>query len=199
MISQQDITAVILAGGKGRRLGGQDKGLVHYKDKPLIEHVIQRIQPQVNHILLNANRNLETYATYGFPLIRDELSDFQGPLAGLITAMKTVQTSHIITLPCDGPFLPNDLVSRMLNELIKSSKSLDNTIMVAHTGERLQPVYALIPVSLLANLEQYIEKGERKIETWHRQNTMLSVDFSDKAAAFNNINTEEQRQKFEKS
>lgn len=197
MIKQQDITAVILAGGKGRRLGGQDKGLVHYKNKPLVEHVIQRIQPQLNNILINANRNLETYSTYGFPIISDELSDFQGPLAGFASAMKIVQTSHIITLPCDGPFLPSDLVLRMLKAQSNTFKAVNNAIIVAHNGERLQPVYALIPVSLLANLEQYLETGARKIETWYRQNTMISVDFSDKPETFRNINTEEQRQIFE--
>ena len=192
-IQKIDITAVILAGGKGRRLGGQDKGLVHYKNKPLIEHVIERIKPQVKTIIVNANRNQETYANYGFPVINDELSDFQGPLAGFATAMKSVTTSHIMTLPCDGPLLPNNLVTRMLEKMDDAS----DTLVVAHNGDRLQPVYALIPISLINSLEQFLEEGNRKIDLWYARHTMQIADFSDIPNAFDNINTEEQKQNME--
>ena len=192
-IQKIDITAVILAGGKGRRLGGQDKGLVHYKNKPLIEHVIERIKPQVKTIIVNANRNQETYANYGFPVINDELSDFQGPLAGFATAMKSVTTSHIMTLPCDGPLLPNNLVTRMLEKMDDAS----DTLVVAHNGDRLQPVYALIPISLINSLEQFLEEGNRKIDLWYARHPMQIADFSDIPNAFDNINTEEQKQNME--
>lgn len=196
-LSKNNITAVILAGGKGRRLGGQDKGLVNYKDKPLIEHVIERIQPQVKTILVNANRNQETYARYGFPVINDELSNFQGPLAGFATAMKVATSSHIITLPCDGPLLPKDLVSRMLDTLENATSTESDTLAVAHNGDRLQPVYALIPVSLIDSLEKFLEEGNRKIDLWYDRHSMQITDFADQASAFDNINTEEQRKSLE--
>jgi len=196
-IVKSNITAVILAGGKGRRLGGQDKGLVHYKNKPLIEHVIERIKPQVDMILINANRNQESYASYGYPVISDELSNFQGPLAGFATAMKTVASSHIVTLPCDGPLLPNNLVSRMLEKLVNTPNASSETLVVAHNGERLQPVYALIPVNLIDSLERFLEEGNRKIDLWYDRHSMQIADFSDIPNAFDNINTEEQRKKLE--
>jgi len=190
---KNNITAVILAGGKGRRLGGQDKGLVLYNNKPLIEHVIERIKPQVETILINANRNQEIYTSYGFPVISDELDDFQGPLAGFVTAMRVAKTRYIVTLPCDGPLLPRDLVARMINRIDKLQNVNSDTLCVAHDGKRLQPVYALIPVGLIDSLEHFLAEGNRKIDLWYAQHAMQRVDFSDKPHAFDNINTEEQR------
>ncbi len=188
MIDKNQITAVILSGGKGSRLGGQDKGLVYYQNKLLIQHVLDKIIPQVGHIIINANRNQEKYATLGYPVISDELHDFQGPLAGFLTGMRSCKTDYILTLPCDGPDLPNDLVSRLINE------AKENNIVVAHDGERLQPVYALIPTSLIKSLEDFLANGDRKIDLWYAQNPMAIADFSDKPEVFFNINTEEQRQ-----
>ncbi len=188
-----DITVVILAGGKGRRLGGQDKGLVDYRGKPLIEHIIEAIKPQIgNNILINANRNQAVYADYGFPVISDELDGYQGPLAGFASAMKTVKTRYILTLPCDGPLVPHDLLARMLAEVVDSATA--DTLVVAHNGDRLQPVYALIHVNLLDSLEKFLAEGERKITLWYARHNMKIADFSDNPEAFNNINTEEQRQ-----
>ncbi len=195
-ISHQDITAVILAGGKGRRLDGQDKGLVKYKKKPLIEHVLGRIKPQVNTILVNANRNIEVYQGYGYPVINDELSDFQGPLAGFATAMKIAETPYIVTLPCDGPLLAHDLVSRFI-ETLRQATSTD-TLVVAHDGIRHQPVYTLLPIRTLSSLEAFLKKGDRKIDLWFKQHPVLYADFSDKPEVFSNINTEEQRKAMEK-
>ncbi len=193
-IDKKNITAVILAGGKGRRLEGQDKGLVIYKNKPLIQHVIERIQPQVAEIVINANRNQETYANYGYTIISDEMSDFQGPLAGFATAMKTVKTDYIVTLPCDGPSLPLDLVSRMIMKLnaFDISYDISNCVAVAHDGEWLQPVHALIPVTLIDSLETFLAKGDRKIDLWYAQHELIKVDFSDQPDAFFNINKKEQ-------
>ena len=194
-MSKNNITAVILAGGKGRRLGGQDKGLVIYKDRPLIEHVLERIKPQVNSILINANRNKDIYASYAYPVINDEMQDYQGPLAGFSTAMNVVTTDYIITLPCDGPLFPHDLVSRMLT-------ALDNhpeRIVVARDGKRLQPVYALIPLALQSSLNTFLASNDRKIDHWYAKHDFITVDFSDVPNAFANINTEEQRQELEKA
>lgn len=190
-IDKKNITAVILAGGKGRRLEGQDKGLVIYQGKPLIQHVIERIQSQVGDIVINANRNQETYETYGFSTISDEMSDFQGPLAGFATAMKIVKTDYILTLPCDGPSLPLDLVSRMLSKL-NTFSDVSNCIAVAHDGEWLQPVHALIPVALIDSLEDFLANGDRKIDLWYAKHDLVLVDFSDQPDAFFNINKKEQ-------
>ena len=190
-IDKRNITAVILAGGKGRRLEGQDKGLVIYKGKALIQHVIERIQSQVGTIVINANRNQETYASYGYPTISDEMSNFQGPLAGFATAMKTVKTDYIITLPCDGPSLPLDLVQRMLSKL-NAFEDTSNCIAVAHDGEWLQPVHALIPIALIDSLEAFLANGDRKIDLWYAKHDLVLVDFSDQSDAFFNINKKEQ-------
>ncbi|GAA0426451.1 molybdenum cofactor guanylyltransferase [Cocleimonas flava] len=187
-INKNQITAVILAGGKGSRLGGQDKGLVDYQNKPLIEHVLEKIEPQVGQIIINANRNQDEYAKFKHPVISDELSDFQGPLAGFLTGMKTCNTDYILTLPCDGPDLPDDLVSRLISEV------QNNNIVVAHDGKRLQPVHALIPTSLIESLEDFLANGDRKIDLWYAQHSMATADFSDKPEVFFNVNTEEQRQ-----
>ncbi len=187
MIQTDNISAVILAGGKGRRLGGQDKGLVEYHGKPLIEHVLTRIKPQLDTIIINANRNQDIYTRYGFPVISDELSDFQGPLAGFASAMKYVKTDYILTLPCDGPALPVDLVQRMREQLNLCTE--DNCMTVAHDGKRIQPVYALIPVSLQHSLEHFLATGERKIDLWYAEQHIKLVDFSAEKDAFLNINT----------
>ena len=182
-----------MAGGKGSRLGGQDKGLVSYQEKPLIQHVLDKITPQVGQIIINANRNQDEYAKFDYPVISDELSDFQGPLAGFLTGMRTSNTDYILTLPCDGPDLPDDLVSRLITALDEGEKG--DSIVVAHDGERLQPVHALIPTTLIASLEGFLANGDRKIDLWYADNNMTTADFSDKPEVFFNINTEEQRGK----
>jgi len=193
-ITKQNITAVILAGGKGRRLGGQDKGLVSLNGKALITLILEKIKPQVSTIIINANRNQSTYAKYGYAVVSDDLDDYQGPLAGISSAMKQSQTSHILTLPCDSPYLTDNLVDRML-------KSLDNSInniVVAHDGKRLQSLHALIPVTLVDSLDAFLTNKDRKVGLWHAEHHVNIADFSDIPEAFANINTEEERQKMEK-
>ena len=193
MLTKHDVTAVILAGGKGRRMDGMDKGLVSLGNRPLIEYVIEAIEPQVEKVMLNANRNLAQYSAYGYPVITDSLSDFQGPLAGFISAMRSSPTSYIVTLPCDGPFLSNDLVERLISALNR----IDAEIAVAHDGERMQPVYSLIPTSLSGSLAAFLDSGERKIDRWYGQHKVALADFSDCPETFRNINTAEQRDKFQ--
>ena len=184
-ISQQQVSAVILAGGMGRRMGGQDKGQIELNGRLLIEYVLETIQPQVKTILINANRHQAEYARYGYPVVPDLLQGYQGPLAGFATGMRAATTPYIVTLPCDGPFSPPDLVARLAVALEKEHAD----IAVAHDGERLQPVYALLPISLLPNLESFLAAGERKIDLWYAQHNMARVDFSDVAKTFRNINT----------
>ena len=193
MLNKHNVTAVILAGGKGRRMDGKDKGLVELANRPLIEYVIDAIKPQVETIMLNANRNQEQYSRYGYPVVSDTLIDYQGPLAGFICAMKRSTTSHIVTLPCDGPFVPGDLVERLISSLNDNSAE----IAVAHDGERMQPVYSLIPVALSDSLDAFLESGERKIDLWYKQHRVALADFSDCPETFRNINTSEQRDRLQ--
>ena len=193
MLNKHNVTAVILAGGKGRRMDGKDKGLVELANRPLIEYVIDVIKPQVETIILNANRNHEQYSQYGYPVISDALLDYQGPLAGFISALKSSTTSHIATLPCDGPFLPKDLVERLILALTDS----DAEIAVAHDGDRMQPVYSLIPTTLINSLNSFLDTGERKIDLWYKQHRVALADFSDCPETFRNINTAEQRDRLQ--
>ncbi|HPE61288.1 MAG TPA: molybdenum cofactor guanylyltransferase MobA [Thiolinea sp.] len=183
------ISAVILAGGMGRRMGGQDKGLLQFEGRPLVEHLLEALQQQVETVFINANRNQSIYARYGYPVLDDPLPDFQGPLAGFSAAMQVARTTHIMTLPCDGPWIAPDMARRLREAL----QNLPDGIAVAHDGERLQPVHALIPVTLHPSLQAFLASGERKIDRWYRQHTLVPVDFSDVAPLFRNINTPEQQ------
>ena len=193
IVTSTQLTAVILAGGMGRRMGGQDKGQLKFQGQPLIELILKAIRPQVEHILINANRNQEEYARYGFPVCGDRLEGYQGPLAGFAAAMAASPTPYIVTLPCDGPFVVPDLVSRMLRAINRNGAD----IAVAHDGKRLQPVYALLPTRLLPDLESFLASGGRKIDRWYTQHRMALADFSDAQQMFMNINTPEDRQQLQ--
>lgn len=183
------ITAVILAGGQGRRMDGKDKGLVEFCKQPLIQRVIERVRPQVGTIIINANRNTADYEAFGYPVITDNLLDYQGPLAGFMAAMTFVKTKYIVCVPCDGPMLSEQLVSRLAARLL--SENAD--IAVAHDGNRLQPVYVLIATHLKDSLELYLQSGARKIDKWYAQHQVTVVDFSDSPDTFININTRQER------
>lgn len=186
--TKQQVTAVILTGGRGRRMGGQDKGLIMFAGQPLVKHILAIITQQVAAVMINANRNEETYATYGHKVVSDELNGFQGPLAGFSVALQAATTPFIAVLPCDGPNIPDNLVERLMNILIDE----DADIAVAHDGERMQPVYALIKTTLQSDLLQFLSTGERKIDRWYAQHKTALADFSDMPTIFDNINTPEQ-------
>ena len=192
---KNNITAVVLAGGRGRRLGGQDKGLVDLDGKPLIEHILELVTPQVSAVIINANRNQQVYADLGHPVISDNMADYQGPLAGFAVALAACNTDYIMTLPCDGPYVPVDLVSR----LSAAMKDNDAELAVAYDGQRMQPVYALIPRSLLGSLQEFLDAGNRKIDLWYARHNTALADFSDVIDTFFNINTEDDLSKFDKS
>ena len=187
------ITGVILAGGMGRRLGGQDKGLVTLNGRTLVDYLLAALRSQLDKIVINANRNQEIYQNYAVPVISDELSDFQGPLAGFASALQQVDTPWILTVPCDGPQIASDMAERMWTAVQREGVEL----AVAHDGERLQPVHALIPVVLLDSLQAFLAGGERKIDRWYAQHKMVTVDFSDVPEIFRNMNTPEQKQALE--
>jgi molybdenum cofactor guanylyltransferase len=189
-LSVEDITAVILAGGQGRRMNGQDKGLLEFNGEALIAILLRELERQAVAIVINANRNLDRYRAYGLPVISDRLEDYQGPLAGFATAMDFVDSDFILTLPCDGPLIADDYVARFID----SQKQSGASICVAFDGERLQPVHALIRTDLLASLDQFLDSGDRKIDRWYALHDYQRTDFSDCAGMFRNINTPSDRQ-----
>ncbi len=191
-ITSQDISAVILAGGRGSRLQGQDKGLLPLLQRPLITHVIERIKPQVAHIMISANRHLEDYRQWGFPVYPDATPDFAGPLAGILTALDHCKTEWLLSVPADSPFVSSELVARLGHD------PADKRIMLPHDGEHLYPTFALLHHSLRDSLHAFLQQGERKAGYWAQQQPYKIVDFSDQANCFFNINTEADRQQAEK-
>lgn len=187
MIDRQQITALILAGGKSRRMGGTDKGLLPFGGGLLVGHVLDAIRPQVGGVLISANRHQADYERFGVPVLTDPLDDFQGPLAGFLAGLRQMQTEYLLTLPCDGPVVVDDLAGRLAAGLSRS----DADIAVAHDGNRLQPVYALLNRRVLPDLELALGEGERKIDRWYARNRWVRVDFHDVPEQFSNINTPE--------
>ncbi len=179
------VTGIVLAGGQGRRMGGVDKGLQLLRGKPMAQWAIERLSPQVDEVIINANQNPDRYAALG-KVVSDEISGFAGPLAGLHAGMRAAKHSLVVTVPCDSPFLPLDLVSRL-------QKSLgENELAVAKTGEQAHPVFALVRTSTLGNLERFLAGGGRKIDAWYGALKFIEVPFDDEADAFRNINTREE-------
>ena len=183
-----DVTGLILAGGRGRRMGGVDKGLQLLRGKPMIEWVIARFSPQVDEVLVNANQNQAEYARFGHRVIGDEVAGFAGPLAGLQSGLKAAAHALVATCPCDSPFLPVDLVARLRVALEREIAEL----AVAKTGDQPHPVFALCRRELLPHLTQFLEAGGRKIDAWYASLKVVEVAFDDEAQAFSNINTREE-------
>lgn len=181
----KQITVVILAGGKGRRMNAQDKGLVTLDNQPLVEYVLEAISKQNRNILINANQHVEQYKEYGYPVISDEIADFQGPLAGVAAAMGKVNTPYILTLPCDTPYVEKNYQEKMWAAL----ESQQTDLAVAFDGQRLQPVHALIPVRLYADLLNFLAGKSRRVDSWYSQYAMGLVDFSQQLRMFCNLNT----------
>lgn len=184
-----DITGLILAGGRGTRMGTVDKGLVALAGKPMVAHVIERLGPQVATLMINANQNHDTYAAYGWPVWPDALPDFAGPLAGLQTGLMHCTTPYLVTAPCDSPFLPLDLVARLTQGLQAQDADLAVAVTQTPDGKRQpQPVFCLVPKTLLTHLNAYLQEGGRKVEHWYRSLRVAEVGFAD-AQDFRNINT----------
>lgn len=191
-INAQDINAVILAGGQGSRLGGLDKGLIEFNKRPLIQHVIERIQQQVSNIIISANRNISDYANFGFEVYEDDIPDFAGPLAGILKALEHCQNEWLLIVPSDSPFIPYDLAQRL------SDNIENNKVAIPHDGKHLHPTFALIHKSLSSSLKDFLQQGERKARVWMQQQEHTIIDFSDQADAFININTEDDLNNAEK-
>jgi molybdopterin-guanine dinucleotide biosynthesis protein A len=167
-------------------MGGVDKGLQPLRGKPMVAWVIERLAPQVEEILVNANQNLDAYRAFGHVLVSDEISGFAGPLAGLHAGLKRARHELVATVPCDSPFLPPDLVSRLKSSL------QGNDVAVAKTGAQAHPVFCLLKKALVGNLEAFLLQGGRKIDAWYAPLRSVEVLFDDEAEAFRNINTLEE-------
>ena len=179
------VTAVILAGGRGQRMGEADKGLQSLRGRSLVEWVLERIDPQVDELLIVANRNLERYLELGYPVLRDRIPNFAGPLAGLHAGIEQARSELVIAVPCDAPLLPEDLVPRLLEALQRAGADA----AVARTAQHVHSVVCLCRVSLLDNLAAFMDSGGRKVSDWHASLNVVYVDFDEAPERFRNINT----------
>ena len=182
----EGITGIVLAGGQGRRMGGVDKGLQLLHGKPMVATVIARLAPQVDDIVINANQNLAEYERFGHRVVPDAISGFQGPLAGLHAGLCATSHALALTVPCDSPFLPEDLAARLHSYLG------GRDLAVAKTGDQAHPVFSLVRVSVLSHLSRFLAGGGRKIDAWYSTLDVIEVPFDDNADAFRNINTREE-------
>jgi molybdopterin-guanine dinucleotide biosynthesis protein A len=177
------LTALLLAGGRGLRVGGQDKGLLKYMDKPLVDHVIERLSPQVEELLVSANRNLEEYALRGYPVLTDTLPDFSGPLAGVLAGLEKARFDWMVTCPCDTPLLPSDLVDRLCRARGKSRA------VVARSPQQTHYTTFMLHKDRLPALAVYLERGGRSVKGFLETIGATTAVFSDEGA-FRNFNQE---------
>jgi molybdenum cofactor guanylyltransferase len=189
MFKKDNITGVILAGGRATRMGGQDKGLINVNDKPLIEYVIAAFRPQVSRLFISANRHLEQYAQLsGCPVLADTFGHYDGPLAGMATALAKAPTDYVLFVPCDSPLLSPQLAERLYTRLIETHAQ----VSVADDGQRIHSVFSLLNKNVLAQLLLFLENGERSVQHFFALLKSVRVDCSDIAFSFSNINTPEE-------
>jgi molybdopterin-guanine dinucleotide biosynthesis protein A len=179
---------VVLAGGRGQRVGGLDKGWIELGSRPLIAHVLARFAPQASEIIISANRNLDRYAGFGHAVLADEVPGFAGPLAGLLAAFSRARFGLVCTVPCDSPFVPLDLVVRLHSAMEENEAD----VAVARTGDRIHPVFALYRRDLRTTLGDYLASGERMVQAWQARQRRVEVSFDDTPEGFRNINTLEE-------
>jgi molybdenum cofactor guanylyltransferase len=191
--NHRSISGVIVAGGRGSRLGGREKGLLELAGRPMIAYVIAALQPQVGELLLNANREPERYRRFGLRIIPDTSPDYQGPLAGIAVALEQAANDWVLVVPCDAPLLPGDLAVRLRTELERAGAE----ICVPHDGERLQPLFLLLRRTLLSSIRDFLAGGDRKLLLWLESRNPAIADFSDQPGSFFNVNTEEERRQAE--
>ncbi len=188
MNKQSKVSGVILAGGLARRMHQQDKGLILFNNKAMITYALQAMAPVVDELLINANRHIEQYQQFDYPVICDATDDFAGPLAGIYAALNVCEHDVLLVIPCDSPFMTAD----GLQTLLDAHKRSQTDIAVAFDGERIHPVFMAIRSSLKSSLQRYLAQGERKIDRWFKRHTWVTVDFSANPEFFSNINTPEQ-------
>ncbi len=199
-VDRKLITGLVLAGGRGTRMGEVDKGLQCLHDKPMAAHVTQRLTAQTATVMISANQNPDIYKEFGFPVHADYMQGFAGPLAGIQTGLLHCTTPYLLCAPCDSPFLPADLAERLSSALLQHNADLAvATTLENHDGilqKQIHPVFALMKTSVLPRLTAYLENGGRKMQAWHACLRISEVLFEDKAA-FRNINTLEELRELE--
>lgn len=191
----QRITGVILAGGRGSRMNGADKGLLEFSGTTFLAAIAKILEPQVSSIVISANRNLSAYKEYGYPVIPDSMDDFPGPLCGILSAMDHCDTELLLTVPCDAPLLAGDYSTRMCRSMVNAKTDA----CVAHDGARMQPVYSLLHRKHVQTLRDYLETGNRSVQRWMESLAPALVDFSDHPEQFYNLNTLADRKILEES
>jgi molybdopterin-guanine dinucleotide biosynthesis protein A len=185
MTSQTKVTGVILAGGRARRMNYQDKGLQLFRGQPLISYSFNALYPIINDLIINANRNIDSYEKFSVPVITDLTPDFSGALAGILAAMTYSKSDLLLVVPCDAPFITTLQLQHLLSEHQKS----DAEISVACEGEQIHSVFLVVNTNLKSSLETYLAQGERKVRKWFEQHKTNYVDFGENASGFENINT----------
>ncbi len=187
-IDPQDITGLVLAGGRGSRMGGVDKGLQNFRGLPLAMNALLRLQLQVGHVLINANRNLAAYESMGVPVWPDPIGDYAGPLAGWLAGLEHCETPYLVTVPCDTPNFPTDLVEQLAAALVAEGADIAMAATQENGQLQVQPVFCLLKTELMESLVAYLHAGQAKIARWTAQHRCATVVFED-AAAFANANT----------
>ena len=188
MIERNQITGLILAGGRGSRMGGVDKGLQSHHGIPLAMHALLRLAPQVGEVMINANRNLGAYESMGVPVWPDALPDYAGPLAGFLAGLERCETAYMVTIPCDSPLFPDDLVARLAQALEENDAEIAMAATSEGAGLQVQPVFCLMKAELMESLVRFTHEGQRKIDKWTALHRVVEVPFDD-AQAFANANT----------
>jgi len=190
-LDKTHITGLILAGGRGRRMGAKDKGLQLFCGQPLFLHALKRLKPQVGNILINANQHIDQYQQTGLPVISDEPLSYAGPLAGFLTGLVHCKTPYLLAIPCDCPFFPKYLAEKLGEALIHDMTDIAIAITGQHSPFKAQPVFCLMKKSVQVHLETFLASGQRKIDAWYTSLKTSEVHFQDEEAFFN-INTPEE-------
>ncbi len=185
MNKQTKVTGVILAGGLARRMNNLDKGLVVYKGKPMVSYAIAALTAVTDHLIINANRNIELYQQFSLPVVADQTDSFDGPLAGVLTAMIYAETGVLLVMPCDSPLIKAEHLKKLLS--VRAENDAD--VAVAFDGERLHPVFLAVKTTLKTRLKNYLASGQRKMDSWLDQQQMVVADFSNEPGVFININS----------
>jgi molybdopterin-guanine dinucleotide biosynthesis protein A len=184
-VNRSMVTGAAIAGGQGRRMGDRDKGLVEYRGLLLVSHAVAALSQVAETVVINANRNLEAYGRLGCRVVADETNDFQGPLAGILAAMKVAKTPYLVTLPCDVPLVDGAMLTRLLETMTEQSAE----ICVAHDGKRLHPLVMAVECRLASSVQAFLASGERKVQAWFGLHRWVAVDFTDCPERFANVNT----------
>lgn len=188
------LDVIILAGGEGRRMEGRDKGLVAFQSQPMVAFTVELVRPFASNVIISCNRHLPQYADLADSVVEDALEGFQGPLAGILAGLKACQSVQVLVLPCDTPLLELSLIKRLL----ASAKENPEVITVLSEGDKLHPLHAVVPLSLVDDLEKWLEGGQRAVQRWMRNHPMQLVDIGDAPEQLSNLNTFDELRAVEK-